>query len=92
MKGGSFIKFGQDPQEQALTEGRNPLSSDFGKESPEDYGTLTIKEGEKIVKTKYVSETGTYKTFYNAPYLITISVSQVCHFGKYKTQASDNQP
>ena len=48
---GSFIKYGQDPQEGALKAGQTPDLPDWDRESPELHGTLTTSEGTRVVPT-----------------------------------------
>src|SRR6185503_7760525 len=48
---GSFIKYGQDPQEGALKAGQTPEMPDWDVESPEAYGRLTTPEGTRVVPT-----------------------------------------
>jgi predicted dehydrogenase len=48
---GSFIKYGQDPQEGALKAGQTPDAPDWDRESPELYGKLTTAEGTRAVPT-----------------------------------------
>jgi predicted dehydrogenase len=48
---GSFIKYGQDPQEGALKAGQTPGGQDWDREPPELYGTLTTVEGTRVVPT-----------------------------------------
>lgn len=48
---GSFIKYGQDPQEGALKAGRTPDTQDWDREAPELYGKLTTPEGTRVVPT-----------------------------------------
>ena len=38
--GGSFLKYGIDPQEDALRAGKRPGTPDWGRENPEQYGLL----------------------------------------------------
>jgi scyllo-inositol 2-dehydrogenase (NADP+) len=62
---GSFVKFGIDPQEQALKEKLNPLSPDWGEEPEQQWGKLNvIKEGSSL-ETKVKSESGKYLQFYH---------------------------
>lgn len=42
---GSFVKFGRDPQEEALFHGNVPGSNGWGEESPQSWGKLSITEG-----------------------------------------------
>ena len=48
---GSFIKYGQDPQEGALKAGQTPGGADWDREPPELYGKLTTPEGTRVVPT-----------------------------------------
>lgn len=48
---GSFIKFGVDPQEEALKAGRTPDEPNWDAEPTELYGTLTTPEGTRTVPT-----------------------------------------
>lgn len=49
---GSFIKYGQDPQEGALKAGQTPPGGqDWDREPPESYGKLTTPEGTRVVPT-----------------------------------------
>ena len=59
--GGSFLKFGTDPQEAALAAGRRPGQSDWGREAPELFGLLTAKDGSR---QKVTTLLGAYHIFY----------------------------
>lgn len=48
---GSFIKYGQDPQEGALKAGQTPDAPDWDHEAAEWYGKLTTAEGTRVVPT-----------------------------------------
>jgi len=48
---GSFIKYGQDPQEGALKAGQSPDEKAWDHEAPELYGKLTTPEGTRVVPT-----------------------------------------
>ena len=48
---GSFIKYGMDPQEAALKEGRTPDEPDWDTEPEELYGTLITSEATRTVPT-----------------------------------------
>ena len=48
---GSFIKYGQDPQEGALKAGQTPDAKAWDHEAPELYGKLTTPEGTRVVPT-----------------------------------------
>ena len=48
---GTFIKYGMDPQEAALKEGRTPAEPDWDAEPAELHGKLVTPEGTRIVPT-----------------------------------------
>jgi len=48
---GSFIKYGMDPQEAALREGRTPDEPDWDTEAPELYGKLITPDATRTVPT-----------------------------------------
>ena len=48
---GTFVKFGLDPQEEALKSGRSPNEPDWDHDPPELYGKLTTAEGTVTVPT-----------------------------------------
>ena len=48
---GSFIKYGMDPQEAALKEGRTPDEPDWDSEPPELYGQLVTADATRTVPT-----------------------------------------
>jgi len=48
---GSFVKYGMDPQEAALKEGRTPDEPDWDSESPELYGKLITPDAARTVPT-----------------------------------------
>ena len=48
---GSFIKYGMDPQEAALKEGRTPDEADWDTESPDLYGKLITPDVTRTVPT-----------------------------------------
>ena len=58
---GSFIKYGQDPQESALKAGQTPAMPNWDLESPEMYGRLTTPEGTRAVPTVPSSFTRYYE-------------------------------
>lgn len=61
---GSFVKYGLDPQEQALKDGRIPGDNDWGAEPKEQWGKLNNAEGEKFIETT----PGNYLAFYQNVY------------------------
>jgi predicted dehydrogenase len=58
---GSFIKYGQDPQEGALKAGHTPDMPNWDLESPELHGRLTTPEGTRAVPTVRSSFTRYYE-------------------------------
>jgi predicted dehydrogenase len=63
---GSFIKYGVDPQEEALKAGRTPDESHWDAEPAERYGTLTTPEGTRTVPTIPSSFTRYYENIRDA--------------------------
>jgi scyllo-inositol 2-dehydrogenase (NADP+) len=61
---GSFVKYGSDPQEDALKQGANMNQPNWGQEPKENAGTLSIAEGDKITETGIPSEPGDYRRYY----------------------------
>jgi scyllo-inositol 2-dehydrogenase (NADP+) len=59
--GGSFVKFGLDPQEDDLRAGKRPGDADWGKDNPAYYGTFTPADGTReVVET----ERGAWEKYY----------------------------
>lgn len=58
----AYVKYGLDPQEQALRDGRTPDEDDWGTEPEEAYGTLGTIDDQRRVPT----EPGGYPDFYAA--------------------------
>ena len=63
---GSFIKYGIDPQEEALKSGHTPDESHWDSEPVEMYGTLTTPEGTRTVPTIPSSFTQYYENIRDA--------------------------
>jgi scyllo-inositol 2-dehydrogenase (NADP+) len=63
---GSFVKFGLDPQEEALKSGCSPSEPNWDQESPEMYGKLTTPEGTKNIPTIPSSFTHYYENVRDA--------------------------
>jgi len=63
---GSFIKYGQDPQEGALKAGRTPDEQDWDREPPELHGKLTTPEGTRVVPTVPANFTRYYENVRDA--------------------------
>jgi predicted dehydrogenase len=62
---GSFLKWGLDPQEEALKQGKNPNNSNWGKESKEWWGLLNIEKDNRQFREKYETLPGNYSAFYD---------------------------
>ena len=62
---GSFLKWGIDPQEEALKLGKNPNDPSWGKESKKWWGLLHIEKDTVQVREKYETLPGNYSSFYN---------------------------
>jgi predicted dehydrogenase len=61
---GSFVKYGSDPQEDALKAGEKPGRPNWGQEPKENWGTLSIADGDNITETRIPTETGDYRRYY----------------------------
>lgn len=61
---GSFIKYGIDPQENDLRQGLAPESENWGTESPDKWGLITIDYLDLNVHGSIESEAGCYQEFY----------------------------
>jgi predicted dehydrogenase len=62
---GSFLKWGPDPQEEALKQGKNPNDPDWGRELKEWWGLLNIEKDNGQFKEKYETLPGNYNAFYD---------------------------
>jgi scyllo-inositol 2-dehydrogenase (NADP+) len=60
-RGGSFVKFGLDPQEGALRAGGRPGDPGYGVEDAAQHGVLTLPDG---TQETIASEHGDYRRFY----------------------------
>jgi len=61
---GSFLKYGEDPQEALLRRGVLPIAADWGQESEEFFGLLHTEIDGRIVKEKIPSLPGNYGGLY----------------------------
>jgi predicted dehydrogenase len=61
---GSFVKYGLDPQEDALKNGRSPLEAGWGQEPEELWGTLNTRVGDLHVVGKVETLPGSYTSYY----------------------------
>src|SRR5579872_5918988 len=55
---GSYVKYGLDPQEEALKRGAIPGGPDWGKEPQQAWGTLYLMEGDKLGDRAVPTEPG----------------------------------
>ncbi len=61
---GSYLKYGLDPQEDALKAGRLPNDPAWGRENETMYGELTMSVGDLPVKGRVQTLPGSYVAFY----------------------------
>jgi|SRR5579872_304518 len=61
---GSYVKFGLDPQENALKRGELPEGPAWGKEPPGQWGTLSRIEADKLAEKTIPTEPGDYREYY----------------------------
>jgi len=61
---GSYIKYGMDPQEEALKKGGLPGGSDWGLEPEEEWGMLNAEFEGQHYHSKYETLPGNYPAFY----------------------------
>ncbi len=65
---GSFVKYGADPQEEALNEGRFPDEPGWGTEPEDKWGILNTSIGGLHFRGKIETVAGCYHQFYNELY------------------------
>ena len=65
---GSFIKYGEDPQEAILRAGGSPVGDDWGKEPDQFYGLLHTEIDGKVIKEIYPSKKGNFGNYYRSVY------------------------
>lgn len=65
---GSFIKYGEDPQEARLRAGESPVGEDWGREPDEMAGLIHTQIDGNIIKEKYPSLKGSYADYYRELY------------------------
>ncbi len=61
---GSYVKFGLDPQEDALKRGEAPHGGEWGQEPQERWGTLRVSEGDALTERKVPTLAGDYRKYY----------------------------
>jgi len=62
---GGYLKYGLDPQEDALKRGETPSSEFWGCEAPERWGTLLEAQGDSFVKEQLPTLPGDYRHYYS---------------------------
>jgi scyllo-inositol 2-dehydrogenase (NADP+) len=65
---GSFVKYGSDPQEDALKAGGTLDQPEWGREHANNWGTLSIADGDKIAESRVPTEKGNYSRYYQNVY------------------------
>jgi predicted dehydrogenase len=65
---GSFLKWGIDPQEEALKAGRQPGNPGWGTEPEEFWGILNTESNGKHYRSKYETLPGNYLAYYDDIY------------------------
>ncbi|MDR1864962.1 MAG: oxidoreductase [Bacteroidales bacterium] len=65
---GSFLKYGIDPQEEALKQGGNPATPGWGKEPEEYWGVLNAEINGVHFRGKVETVAGNYAAFYDNMY------------------------
>jgi predicted dehydrogenase len=61
---GGYLKYGLDPQEDALKRGETPQGEYWGYEAPERWGTLFTLQGDAFVTEKLATAPGDYRRYY----------------------------
>ena len=62
---GSYLKWGIDPQEEDLKQGKLPNDPNWGKEEKENWGLLHTGTNGTVFRDKYETIPGNYNEFYN---------------------------
>lgn len=61
---GGYLKYGLDPQEDALKRGERPTGESWGYEAPERWGTLLTAQGDALATEKCPTAPGDYRKYY----------------------------
>lgn len=67
---GTFYKYGMDPQEATLKTGKLPEGEDWGREDPENWGTLIYEENGEEIEELVETLPGNYNIFYDNVYQV----------------------
>jgi predicted dehydrogenase len=62
---GSFIKHGEDPQEDLLKAGAIPTGPDWGKEEENNFGLIHTEKAGKVIREIYPSLKGSFGYYYD---------------------------
>jgi scyllo-inositol 2-dehydrogenase (NADP+) len=74
---GSFVKYGMDPQEEALRSGRRPGDPGWGTEPSDRYATITTEAPGLELTGRLASVPGAYEAFYAGMAAAILRESQV---------------
>ncbi len=61
---GGYLKYGLDPQEDALKRGERPSGDFWGHEAPERWGTLLRAQGDTLAQERWPTAAGDYRQYY----------------------------
>src|SRR5215469_5969302 len=61
---GGYLKYGLDPQEDALKHGETPSGEFWGYEAPERWGTLLLAQGDSLGRDQFPTAPGDYRQYY----------------------------
>jgi predicted dehydrogenase len=74
---GSFIKYGIDPQEEPLRNGVLPKGDDWGFETPDKWGLVTVDFEDLNFDGRIETEAGNYMGFYSNVYDVLINNAEM---------------
>jgi len=61
---GSFVKYGDDPQEKQLIAGRTPLDTGYGEEPQSSWGVIDVQSGNLRLNGSIQTLTGSYQEYF----------------------------
>jgi scyllo-inositol 2-dehydrogenase (NADP+) len=61
---GGYLKYGLDPQEDALKRGETPTGEFWGFEAPDRWGTLFNRQGDSFLSESLATSPGDYRQYY----------------------------
>jgi predicted dehydrogenase len=70
---GSFVKYGIDPQEAALKDGKMPGEEEWGQEPAENWGIVTFVNNQLYIEGKVETIQGNYTEFYENVYQVVVN-------------------